>query len=178
MSDRQKMGDIILIIGCLVTAFLLGIFFALHRTAGSMLYLSCDGMVLKRVDLNQIDSNGQIQYYLIKYTGENVHEKKIAGIRAEDATEAEVIYYDYAPELPEKESYNLISITDGKVTMEAADCRDQICVHHKPIMSERESIICLPHKLVIEISGSGSKSGADRQQRTDTNDELLDGVAR
>lgn len=183
MSDRHKAGDIILIIGCLFTAFLIGIFFALHRTAGSTLYLSCDGIELKQVDLNQIDSDGQIRYCLIKYNGENVYEKQISGIHAEDALEAEVIYYDYVPELPEKESYNLISIAEGKVTMEAADCRDQICVHHKPIMSVGESIICLPHRLVVEVTGGETIIRMPWKQDKDDkpsneNGERLDGVTR
>jgi len=32
-----------------------------------------------------------------------------------------------------------------------ADCPDKICVKHTNIKNAGETIICLPHKLVIEI---------------------------
>jgi len=37
-----------------------------------------------------------------------------------------------------------------------ADCRDGICVDHTPISLNGETIICLPHRLVIEIDGGES----------------------
>ena len=50
-------------------------------------------------------------------------------------------------------------------------------------MSERESIICLPHKLVVEILVSGKDTQTDSNQNKDGNsdkniDEPLDGVVR
>ena len=48
-----------------------------------------------------------------------------------------------------KESF--IEIKDGEVSVKEADCPDKICVNHKKISNVGESIICLPHKLVIEI---------------------------
>ena len=36
--------------------------------------------------------------------------------------------------------------------MKEADCPDQICVRHKAISKSGESIVCLPHKVVVEIS--------------------------
>ena len=47
--------------------------------------------------------------------------------------------------------YNSFVIKDGKADMTEADCRDHICVDHKPINLDGETIVCLPHKLVIEI---------------------------
>lgn len=49
---------------------------------------------------------------------------------------------------------NEITIKDKKVTMSKADCPDQICVKHKAIDSNQESIICLPNKVVVEISSA------------------------
>ncbi len=46
---------------------------------------------------------------------------------------------------------NIIVIKDGVVSVSNADCPDKICVQHPPIDSTGETIICLPHKLVIEI---------------------------
>lgn len=46
---------------------------------------------------------------------------------------------------------NTIVVKDGTVSVERADCPDKICVEHKPIRQTGETIICLPHKLVVEI---------------------------
>lgn len=51
------------------------------------------------------------------------------------------------------QGYNKIKIEQGYVTVYDADCRDQICVEHKRIHLTGESIVCLPHKLVVEIVG-------------------------
>lgn len=47
--------------------------------------------------------------------------------------------------------YNIVKISDGKVCVIEADCRDQICVKKGYICNVGESIICLPHKLVITV---------------------------
>ena len=49
--------------------------------------------------------------------------------------------------------YNVIEVKDGYVSIHEADCRDQICVEHKRIHLTGETIVCLPHKLVVEIVG-------------------------
>ena len=46
---------------------------------------------------------------------------------------------------------NTIVIKDGTVRVENADCPDKICVKHKEIKNVGETIICLPHKMVVEI---------------------------
>lgn len=50
-----------------------------------------------------------------------------------------------------EQSYNLLTISGDRVRMEAADCKDQICVHHVPVQDAGENIICLPNRLVVEI---------------------------
>lgn len=47
--------------------------------------------------------------------------------------------------------YNLIQIADGQVSVTDADCPDQLCRKQRSISRDGESIICLPHKLVICI---------------------------
>lgn len=46
---------------------------------------------------------------------------------------------------------NVFVIEDGEVKMIRANCPDQICVKHKAISKNKESIICLPNKVVVEI---------------------------
>lgn len=49
--------------------------------------------------------------------------------------------------------YNIVSVEDGWVSVSEADCRDHICVEHKRIRRTGETIVCLPHKLVVEVTG-------------------------
>ena len=46
---------------------------------------------------------------------------------------------------------NELMIKDGMADMTDADCRDKICVSHKAISKNGETIICLPHKVVVRI---------------------------
>jgi len=41
--------------------------------------------------------------------------------------------------------------------MKKADCKDQICADHKAIEKSGETIVCLPHKVVIEIQSEDGK---------------------
>ncbi|WP_313529876.1 NusG domain II-containing protein [Anaerotignum sp.] len=52
-----------------------------------------------------------------------------------------------------QQGYNEIKVEGGYVSIQDADCRDQICVEHKKIHLTGETIVCLPHKLVVEIVG-------------------------
>lgn len=47
--------------------------------------------------------------------------------------------------------YNLVLIGDGSVRVTDADCPDKLCVKQRSISKNGESIICLPHKLVVQI---------------------------
>lgn len=46
---------------------------------------------------------------------------------------------------------NHLIIEDGVVHMESASCPDGICVRHRPIAKDGESIICLPNRVVVTI---------------------------
>lgn len=46
---------------------------------------------------------------------------------------------------------NILVIKDGKANMTKADCPDKICVNHAAISKKGETIVCLPHKVVVEI---------------------------
>ena len=57
--------------------------------------------------------------------------------------------------------YNTIVIKDGKAYMKDADCQDQICVHMHPIEKEGQTIICLPHRLFLELESHDDKKKDD-----------------
>ena len=46
---------------------------------------------------------------------------------------------------------NRLVIRDGKAYMEHATCPDGICVEHRPIFRDGESIVCLPNRVVITV---------------------------
>ena len=60
------------------------------------------------------------------------------------------------------EEYNILVIQDGQAYVREASCPDQICVHHKKIRNEGESIVCLPHKFVITITHDDTLAETDR----------------
>lgn len=49
---------------------------------------------------------------------------------------------------------NTLTITDGQAAVTWADCPDGICVHSAPAARQGQTIVCLPHRLVVEICGA------------------------
>ena len=62
--------------------------------------------------------------------------------------------------LGEGEHTNTLVIRDGKAQVVEASCPERICVGHGAIQYAGESIVCLPHKLVITVQG-GAAGGVD-----------------
>lgn len=48
---------------------------------------------------------------------------------------------------------NTVVISGGSVSVTDADCPDKYCVSHIEISREGETIVCLPHRLTVEIRG-------------------------
>lgn len=61
---------------------------------------------------------------------------------------------------------NILQIRNGFASITDADCPDKLCVHQEKISKQGQTLVCLPHKVIVSISSSG------RQK------EKLDGVAR
>lgn len=59
---------------------------------------------------------------------------------------------------------NLLEILDGAVHMLEATCPDRLCVKQKKITKQKETIVCLPHKVIVYLS--------------DAQDSTMDGIAR
>ena len=59
------------------------------------------------------------------------------------------------------EALNLLVIREGKAFVETATCPDGICANHKPISREGESIVCLPHRVVITVRSTSDKNAPD-----------------
>ena len=50
-------------------------------------------------------------------------------------------------------SVNVITVENGAVFMKEANCRDGLCVQQGKMRSPAKTIVCLPHKLVVTLSG-------------------------
>ena len=60
---------------------------------------------------------------------------------------------DNVIEIKTDSGYNKVVISGGQVDVTEADCPDKICADHAPIRYNHETIVCLPHKLVVEVQG-------------------------
>lgn len=58
------------------------------------------------------------------------------------------------------ETYNLLVIKDGKAQITEASCPDKLCVKQGEISFDGQSIICLPNKVVVTVTG-GEQSDYD-----------------
>lgn len=56
---------------------------------------------------------------------------------------------------------NVVNISDGKIRMLDSNCHDKVCVRSGFIDKIGETIVCLPHKIVIEIKGEGKRQTDD-----------------
>ena len=55
---------------------------------------------------------------------------------------------------------NTIQVEPGRIRVLEADCPDQVCVRQGWISDEVTPIVCLPHRLVIQVS-RGTDAGVD-----------------
>ncbi len=68
------------------------------------------------------------------------------------------LFEDLELTVPSENGINIVIIKDGSVWVSDADCPNQIGVDHNPISKKGEQIVCLPHKVVLEIiSGEDSE---------------------
>ena len=56
--------------------------------------------------------------------------------------------------------YNIVEVEPGRIRVSEADCPDQVCVRQGWIATSAAPVVCLPHGLVIEITGGESEVDA------------------
>lgn len=71
------------------------------------------------------------------------------------------LFVDRVIEVENEYGINHVVIAGGYVYMEEADCPDGYCIAHKAISRTNETIVCLPHKLVVEIHGEMKENDID-----------------
>ena len=55
---------------------------------------------------------------------------------------------------------NVLVIEDGTARIDKADCPDGLCCKTGKVSRSGQSIICLPHKLTVEITGEARKDAS------------------
>lgn len=68
-----------------------------------------------------------------------------------DVIESHSLDTDYTGRITAGDGYNVLVIEDHMASISEADCSEQICVKHTGINKKGETIVCLPHRLVIQI---------------------------
>lgn len=66
-------------------------------------------------------------------------------------------------DIKDADGCNRVVIDNREVYMESADCPDKVCVKTGRISRAGETIVCLPHKVVVEIKGGGSNADSIAQ---------------
>lgn len=56
-------------------------------------------------------------------------------------------------EIRQNNHINKITIKNGSVQMSYSDCRNQVCVKDGSIRDTNQSLVCLPNKVMVEITG-------------------------
>lgn len=51
----------------------------------------------------------------------------------------------------ENGGYNILKIQSGTVCLKEADCENQTCIRQGKISKTGQSIVCLPHEIVVSI---------------------------
>ena len=55
-------------------------------------------------------------------------------------------------------SINVIRVEGGAVFMQEANCRDGLCIRQGKMKNAAKTIVCLPHKLVVQLTGDTPES--------------------
>lgn len=71
---------------------------------------------------------------------------------------------DTTKEIQTAKGMNILEIKNGMAYVTEADCPDQVCIRMGKISKTGETIVCLPHKLVIQVEGDvGQKAEYDNR---------------
>lgn len=75
---------------------------------------------------------------------------------------------DQTIEVKNGDFYNKVRIEDGKAYMKEANCPDGYCEEQGKISGHTQTLVCLPHKLVVEVLDNGEADTSDSEEVPDT----------
>ncbi len=90
--------------------------------------------------LRQVGAQGTVA--VIRVDGE-VYEK----------IDLDAVAVAYDMEIKTDLGYNILHIEHGGISVTESDCRDHICIKQGVISTAGVPIVCLPHRLTVEIEG-------------------------
>ncbi|MDO5294104.1 MAG: NusG domain II-containing protein [bacterium] len=91
--------------------------------------------------------------YILLNREEPKNAKVVVTVNGHVYKEAD-LYEDQTIEIKYGDYSNTLEIKDGYAKMTDADCTDQICVHQKQIHYNGETIVCLPHLVLVTIESN------------------------
>lgn len=62
-------------------------------------------------------------------------------------------------EIRTKRGYNLLRLSDHGIEMIEADCPDKLCLGFGHTHDQGDTIICLPNRILVEITGDTGRGG-------------------
>lgn len=143
MSTKKKKykADIVLFIAVIAVCVLGLVIIRANQEPGLTARIMGDGKLITTIPLDddrlyilECDTNG----YTVRDISDNeLDDLKKDGFGYNDTSD----YY-----------VNILSVDASGIEVLDANCRDKICVEHSIIYNTGETIICLPHKLVIEVA--------------------------
>lgn len=119
---------------------------------GSFLPVAIFAIDQKNTQATEPETTKQIRTAVVSHDGKKVYTKRLTEHKGTD----QYIYKDQTGH------FNKVKIKGDKVAITAANCQDQVCVQRGWISKPGQTIVCLPHKLLIEIKvnhGSQTQGG-------------------
>ena len=89
-------------------------------------------------------------YAIIKVDGKTYKEIPLSSLKEDDSLTIKT-----------ENGNNTILVKDNKISITHANCHDSLCVDQGSKSKVGDSIVCLPHKLIIEIKGKEKDSSSD-----------------
>lgn len=130
--------DVIIVVLLVIGSFTPLVIFALHEK--------------NQVATDKQAPTTQVRTAVISHNGKKVYSIKLTGHKGSTKYRYQAADGDY----------NDVEIKGDRIAIVGANCRDQVCVRRGWISKPGQTIVCLPHKLLIEIKvnhGSQTQGG-------------------
>ena len=88
--------------------------------------------------------------YLLLPKGGTVARVDVSG-EEYDAIDLSAVATPYEMTVETEYGYNILRVSHGAIEVIRADCDEQVCVNQGEITDSLVPIVCLPHRMVIQI---------------------------
>lgn len=75
-----------------------------------------------------------------------------------DTIDLDAVDEPYTLRLDDERGVNVVAVEPGRISVESADCPDEVCVHTGWIDGPATPIACVPHGLTITVAREGGAS--------------------